>query len=344
MDLGKVPDESLSSFSGGTIMKKFGLSLAALAMSASLFAATRSVTLSVKGWTCGACAAATRIALKKLDGVKDVAIDTRKAQAVVTYDEAKVAPEKMIGAVDKLGYVATVESAAAASGSSSPSENRAAAARPRPASLSQLTASAKEAPQSPERVSFFEVPLECPAAEGLGCGSLTKPILKAIDRDSRVREAKVNYPGSLLAVAWKDPGEARSGAQAVEAVFRTRGLETAVLEGAAREKALRQYESTRWYGAADVDCLSEHEARVIAARLVNRAKGGLGLSPQKLQAFEKDLSRGIAAILTRDKGDDCARDPFEGLTVIARKYLNEQQIAELREAAQRGVDALPGER
>jgi hypothetical protein len=199
------------------------------------------------------------------------------------------------------------------------------------------------ASQAPERVSFFEVPLECGAAEELGCGSASKPILKTLERDARIAEAKINHAGTVLAVVWKDPAQARSGASAVEAAFKERDLETAPLRGTAREKALRDFESGHWYGANDIDRLSEREAEVIATRLVNRAKARLDLPAEKLAALTKDLSSGIATILTRDKGEECARDPFEELTKIAGKHLNREQLAELRKAAEQGAGALPGE-
>ena len=98
-----------------------------------------------------------------------------------------------------------------------------------------------------------------------------------------------------------------------------------------------------WYGAAEVDRLSEREAQVIAARLINPAKPRLHLAPERLEALDRDLSGGIAAVLTRDKGEDCARDPLEDLTRIANKHLDQRQMAELRKAAEQGADALPGE-
>lgn len=308
-------------------MKKIASFVVSLALASTILAATRSVTFEVKGWSCGSCASATRIALKKLDGVTDVSTDVAKSEAVVIYDENKVTPQKMIEAVEKIGYKATIKPAAPTS-----------ATLPRSARGEALNA-----PQSPERVSFFEVPLECTAAEGLACGSASKPVLKALEKDPRVKGAKINYPGTALAVEWNDPEQVRSGAAAVEAVLKARDLETTLLRGPARDSALKEYGSGRWYGAAEVDRLSEREAQVIAARLVNRAKPHLGLDPEKLAALTKDLSGGIATILTRDKGEECARDPFEELTKIASKHLNPEQLAELRKAAEQGARTLPGE-
>jgi hypothetical protein len=106
---------------------------------------------------------------------------------------------------------------------------------------------------------------------------------------------------------------------------------------------LREFESQQWYGAADVDRLSEREAQVIASRLVNRTSRHLDLPPDKLAALTADLTRGIAATLTVDKGEECARDPLDGLTKIASRHLNPTQLAEFRKAAEKGAGALPGE-
>jgi mercuric ion binding protein len=90
-------------------MKTLASFVVSLALSGTLLAATRSVTLEFKGWTCGACASASKIALKKLDGVTEVTTDTQKAEAVVSYDDARLTPQKMIEAVEKIGYKASVK-------------------------------------------------------------------------------------------------------------------------------------------------------------------------------------------------------------------------------------------
>lgn len=297
-------------------MKKRLASLLLLFASVSVaIAETKTVTLTVKGWTCKSCATSTRIALKKTEGVEAVNTDLEKAETTVTYDDGRTTVEKIAQAIERLGYKATVKGASAPLSS--------------PAAI------------GPEPVSFFEVPLECGAAEGLGCGIRSKPILKRLENESSVKEAKINRPGTVLAVVWKDPAHAPAGVSTVEAAFKKSELETAVLRGKDREKAQKEFESKKWYTAADVDRLSEREAEVIAARLVNRAKPRLNLSPERLAALEKDLTKGIAKVLTRAEDDEC--DPTEELMAIATKHLSPQQVAELQKAADQGVGALPGE-
>jgi mercuric transport protein len=313
-----------------SIVKKFSIALVALAVAWPLLAATKAVTFEVSGWTCGSCAAATRIALKKLDGVEDVKTDPEKKEAFVTYDDSKVTTDRMVQAIAKLGYQATLKNGGATTSSASPQS-----------STSSIVA--KDTSLSPERVSFFEVPLECGAAEGLGCGSAAKPILKGLGGNSKIVDARINYPGTVLAVVWKDPAVRPDGA--VEAVFETHHLAAAALRGEAREKALKEFRSEQWYGAADVDRLSEHEAWVIAARIVNRASSRLALPPDRLAALTEDLAVVFARHLTaRDEECDTRREVIEQeLARAASKHLRPEQLAELRKAGEQGIQALPGE-
>jgi mercuric ion binding protein len=308
--------------------KRFAsLLLLALTPAWPALAASKTVTFDVKGWTCGSCAAATRIALRKIEGVETVTTEVTKAQATVTYDDAKTGPNAMVQAIERLGY-----KAAPTATTSSPAR-----------SAAPGSASAPGIPASGERLSFFEVPLGCAAAEGLGCGSAAKPVLRALERNPIVEAAKINHAGSVVAVVWKDPGQAVSAIALVEAAFKERDLETAPLRGPERERALKEFETARWYTAADVDRLSEREAEIIAARLAQRASPRLGLSPERLAALTQDLAVGIARILTRDRGEACDVDPYEELTALARKHLNQEQLAELQKAADQGAAALPGE-
>lgn len=67
-------------------------------------------TLNVTGMGCAGCAAAVKMAAKKVDGVADAAVSYEKGRAVVTYDPAKTTPEKIAKAVaDGTGYKAEVQ-------------------------------------------------------------------------------------------------------------------------------------------------------------------------------------------------------------------------------------------
>ena len=306
-------------------MRKIGVALIVLAFSWPALAATKTVTLGVKGWTCGSCAASTRIALKKLDGVENVKTDPEKMEAMVTYDDTKVTPEKMIQATERIGYSATVKAVSEGA----------------PAG-SALTETKRDVQSNipEEDVSFFHVPLACSAAADLGCGSEAKPILRELEQDSRVANAKINRAGTLLAVSWKASVQSRSGVPFIEGAFQKNDLEASNLQGSDREKALRESKTGQWYGPKEVDRLSEHEAEVIASRLVTRAR--LGLAPEVEASLKHDFSVLLAKHLTSDDPKDRAVVEQE-LVKAAGKYLNDAQMAELRKAGEQGVRALPGE-
>ena len=309
-------------------MKKLLSLLFAFALAAPLLAETKTVTLAVRGWSCGGCAASTRIALKKLEGVEDVKTDHQNKEAVVRYDDTKITPAKLIEAVENDGYPATVKAGAATS--TVPAQ---------PQSVSQRASS--NAAQAEERVTFFEVPLGCQAAEGLGCGSMAKPILRELEGKNEIADARINHPGTLLAVVWKDPARSGPGRAVVEKAFKQRDLETALLQGDARDNALEDLVTDRWYRANEVDRLSEREAEIIAARLVGRVEGRLALSKERSTALKRDLAAAVTKHLTRDSEEDC--DPAKELMEVAGKHLNATETAELRKAAEQGIAALPGE-
>ncbi|HYA86659.1 MAG TPA: copper ion binding protein [Nitrospirota bacterium] len=61
-------------------------------------------TLKIQGMTCNHCVMRVSKALKAVTGVQDAKVDLQKAEAAVTFDESKVAPEKLSAAVVDAGY------------------------------------------------------------------------------------------------------------------------------------------------------------------------------------------------------------------------------------------------
>ena len=61
-------------------------------------------TLKIQGMTCNHCVMRVAKALKGTAGVQDAQVDLQKGQAVVTYDDTKVAFDKLSFAVVEAGY------------------------------------------------------------------------------------------------------------------------------------------------------------------------------------------------------------------------------------------------
>jgi len=62
------------------------------------------MTLDVKGMSCGHCKSSVEGALKNLEGVTDVEVNLNTGKVDVTYDDAKVKIGDMREAVEEQGY------------------------------------------------------------------------------------------------------------------------------------------------------------------------------------------------------------------------------------------------
>jgi hypothetical protein len=49
---------------------------------------------------------------------------------------------------------------------------------------------------SPAQVSFYSVPLACPAARGLGCGSAAKPVLRTLEKKKTIQDSLARSRGN----------------------------------------------------------------------------------------------------------------------------------------------------
>ena len=78
-----------------------------------VWAATKTVTLSVSGMTCAACPITVKKGLSKVEGVSKIDINYDKREAVVTFDDAKTNVQMLTKATEDVGYpsVLVVESA-----------------------------------------------------------------------------------------------------------------------------------------------------------------------------------------------------------------------------------------
>jgi periplasmic mercuric ion binding protein len=91
-------------------MKKLVTALTlALAFSASAWAATKTVTLSVPGMTCSACPITVKKALSKVDGVVKSEVSFEKKEAKVTYDDSKTRVNALLDATKNAGYPSSVK-------------------------------------------------------------------------------------------------------------------------------------------------------------------------------------------------------------------------------------------
>jgi len=200
-----------------------------------------------------------------------------------------------------------------------------------------LATAADKTPLQPDRVSLFEVALRCPAAPQIGCGSSAKPILLRLEQESSVRQAWLNRAGTIIAVAWKADSTSNGRHDAVAILEEKEAKE---IKGKHRERRLTEFLSGRgWYRGAEVDRLSEEEAGIIAARLVNRVQAKTTLAHDKAEQLRQVLTDIFRKMFTEGKNQKAL-----SVQELAGSFLDEKQIAILKEAIQKGVRPLDGER
>ena len=187
-----------------------------------------------------------------------------------------------------------------------------------------------------DRISVFKVPLVCPAAPQIGCGSASKPILLDLERQPGVLEAWLNRAGTIISVVWKPESNAEARRNVAAELKEDHAME---MQGKSRDDAVNDFLSGKgWYRGANVDRLSEEEADIIAARLVRWVQAKTPLAKDKAEG----LQRAFADTLRKDlTGKSVGPNRLED---VARDYLDQEQIKILKEAIKDEVAIENGER
>jgi hypothetical protein len=199
------------------------------------------------------------------------------------------------------------------------------------------SAPAKTAKISADQVSFYTVPLACPAARGLGCGSAAKPVLPALEKKRSIQEAWLDHAGTMLAIVWKKGARTEVRSAEIQSVTNDRGVALHELLGERRDNTLKSFASRKkWYCGAEVDPLSEEEAGVIVDRLVRRAMMKEPTIGGKAESLKPAITKVIRDQLTGCTSTQCREDCHKRLTEIARQNLNDREFRALMEAEKQG--------
>lgn len=195
-----------------------------------------------------------------------------------------------------------------------------------------------------DRISFYSVPLACPAARNLGCGSAAKPVLLALEKRNTIQAAWLDHPGTTLAIVWKTGTTSESRAADLRSVSDEHNISLAELAGAERDKAWQSFHSgQQWYRGAEVDKLSEEEAMVITGRLIRRATAKAPTIAGKAEKLKTDIAQVIREQLSGCDSKECRANYRKKLEDTARKDLTEAEFIALTDAAKLGYRPVGNE-
>ncbi len=197
-------------------------------------------------------------------------------------------------------------------------------------------------------VTVFQVRLRCEAAPEIGCGVRAKPVLQDLERVSGIGEAWLSRAGNQIAVVRTVTRSGTKGADPVLAVFRKHRIAVEALRGERFTIALNDFASrSGWHRGADVDRLSNEEARIIAARLVARLRTRTALPELRARALETAVAEACAHELIRNPTQSAAarkRRLASAALAAARARLDAPAYAAFANAVRLGHRSLPDER
>jgi hypothetical protein len=197
----------------------------------------------------------------------------------------------------------------------------------------------------PDQVSLFRVPLRCGMAPEIGCGSLARPILVALEHIPGITEAWLNHAGTLLAVVGSKDFTGDRRTRMVTAVLGAEDILSEELRGEARDAALNDFfVGGDWLRRTDVDQLSSREARIIGVRLIKRLQAEATVSEEVANSLAAAITEFFEQRFLRDRIlPEQVNCSSEELLKIATAYLDNKARDTFANVLKEGYRPMPGE-
>ncbi|MCI0406141.1 MAG: hypothetical protein L0Z48_01065 [candidate division Zixibacteria bacterium] len=187
---------------------------------------------------------------------------------------------------------------------------------------------------SQERISFYEVPLECGAAPDIGCGSRAKPALLEMEKNPAIKEAWLNREGTVYAVVWA--GRPQTG-KAAKPIFKKHAIEFKELGGGEKAEHLQNFrQEGKWYRGAAVDQLSLEEAERIGNTIVDMLLPGDHVTEEEAKVIQEDVTTYFKEELVKIRTyEELRRDSEmkfqERIIAVIEKHLGKQRTDKIVE-------------
>jgi hypothetical protein len=183
-------------------------------------------------------------------------------------------------------------------------------------------------------VTFYETPLVCNAAPEIGCGSRSKPVLLELEKNSAVKEAWLNRPGTVIAIVWKDKPQTEIIAKPIFEKNNVEFTELKFDEDLSYRTTFRKV--NLWYRGASVDELSREEATTIAESSVKFALENNLITKGEAAKIKKDVEayfkKELVKLRTNEQLNEDSQNKFrEDLFNIAEKYIGKERTEKAME-------------
>jgi hypothetical protein len=177
-------------------------------------------------------------------------------------------------------------------------------------------------------ITFYKTPLVCNAAPEIGCGSRAKPALLQLEKNTAVKEAWLNRPGTVLAIIWKDKPQTE---EIAKPIFEENNIEFTEL----KDKDVSFFKKTfrkenQWYRGSNVDALSREEATTIAESTVKFALENKLMTKDEAEKIKKDIEayfkEELVKLRTNEELNEDSENKFmKAMYDIAEKYIGKER-------------------
>ncbi|MBI1342459.1 MAG: hypothetical protein GC171_05955 [Terrimonas sp.] len=190
-------------------------------------------------------------------------------------------------------------------------------------------------------VTFYETPLVCNAAPEIGCGSRSKPVLLELEKNTAVKEAWLNRPGTVIAIVWENKPETEAIAKPIFEKNNVEFTELDMNEDAMYRRTFRKI--NLWYRGTGVDELSGEEATTIAENSVKYAVENNLINDEEAQKIRIDIEayfkQELVKIRTNEQLNEDSQNKFrEEMFKIAEKYIGKERSEKAMELYQKNCE------
>jgi hypothetical protein len=152
--------------------------------------------------------------------------------------------------------------------------------------------------------------------------------LLELEKNSAVKEAWLNRPGTVIAVVWKDKSQTETIAKPVFEKNSVEFTEVSSIEDATYRKTFRK--ANLWYRGASVDELSKEEATTIAENAVKFALENNLINQDEAKNIQKDIEayfkKELVKIRTNKELNEDSENKFmKAMYDIAEKYIGKER-------------------
>lgn len=174
---------------------------------------------------------------------------------------------------------------------------------------------------------FYEVPFSCSVKPGLGCGSLAKPVLINLAKHPKIKEAWMNYSGTVMAIIWKKSVDTKRKEAIFKDAFQEWGIIPELINTEKKGSLLKSFQSKEgWYKEEQVDMLSFEEAEEYADILIEILQSKEWIKEKDIKPLRNEMADYFKKEVLIDRDSDPHERWAKEVKDMMKRYVEVEKI------------------